>query len=236
MSNDRLIARMILGIGLSLCIANTIACGVTHPKFSVIKKEFWSIKELKDAYLDTFEQSDEFKTAYNAYIQSLNNRLIAREIDAHTYESELAKLNDNTYTEQVLLANANYQTKAEFNEIYQKYLDANDNWDKNALPIVLTSMGTVALPLMTAGLYYTWKPSKKEEFEEHHQTHISPEVMKKVMQIPDIPYGAIGYPIDDGEKQENKTSCNENCLGTRYYDSTTMTIRNTNEDNETLSK
>lgn len=39
-------------------------------------------------------------------------------------------------------------------------------------------------------------------------------------------------------EQPNKSSCNENCLGIRYYDATTMTIRNTNgkDEEEVLGK
>ena len=39
-------------------------------------------------------------------------------------------------------------------------------------------------------------------------------------------------------EQPNKSSCDENCLGIRYYDATTMTIRNTNgkDEEEVLGK
>ncbi|MFQ6723914.1 MAG: hypothetical protein ACLRFE_01085 [Clostridia bacterium] len=166
-NKDRLIARMILGVGLSLTIANAVACGFIHSKFSDVKDEYWDANEVKDAYLDAYEQTDEFKTTYNADVTSLNNRLIAREIDGDTYDKELEKLKDNDYTEKVLLANANDQTKALFNEIYQKYLDLYDNFDKEYMPFAMTSMLSAWLPFSTlicSGLFNS--KSNKKPFVE----------------------------------------------------------------------
>ena len=199
---NRLIARMILGIGLSLTIANGVACGIIHHKFSDTKDDFRYAKNNKDAYLDAYEQTDEFKTTYNNVVAELNNRLIAREIDANTYDRELEKLNDNEYTEKVLLANANEQTKAEFNQINQKYLTANDEWDKYALPCTLTSYFSAVFPAFTLMNYNVWVPKKKhdedvadEEIDAKHILQIDPEVMKMVMQIKDTPY----HPINTEE-------------------------------------
>jgi len=166
---DRLIARIILGFGLSLTVASAVACGITHPKISDVKDEYWDAKDSKNAYLDTFEQSDEFKTTYNADIETLNDRLIAHEIDGNTYDKELEKLKDNKYTEKVLFENGSEQTKAEFNEINQKYIDAENNFNKNAMPFYLTSMGPLVLPISTAFSYHLWKPSKKEEETQENQ-------------------------------------------------------------------
>ena len=185
---DRLIARMILGIGLSLTVANAVACGITHPKFSDVKDEYWNAKDAKDAYLDTFEQSDEFKTTYNADVKALNDRLIAREISGDTYDEEIEKLTDNTYTEQVLLANANKQTKSEFDKINQKYLDTHAEWDKQAMPAAISACGAFTMPLLTAGLYYIWKPRKKHnELENDFNLHISEEAFKRAMELKDMP-------------------------------------------------
>lgn len=201
---NRLIARMILSIGLSLTIANGVACGIIHPKFSDTKDDFRYAKNNKDAYLDAYEQTDEFKTTYNTDVAELNDRLIAREIDAHTYESELEKLNDNTYTEKVLVENANEQTQAEFNEINQKYLTANDEWDKLVFPCVLSSYFSAVFPAFTLINYNVWVPKKKhdedvadEKIDAKHIPQIDPEVMKMVMQIKDTPY----HPINASENQ-----------------------------------
>ena len=208
-NKDRLIARMILGVGLSLSIASAVACGITHPKFSDAKDEHWDALEIKDAYLDTYEQIDEFKTTYNADVQALNDRLIARAIDGYTYETELDKLNTNEYTEKVLVENADEQTKAEFNEINQKYLDADNNWNKNAMPFMTSLMCSYAFPVMTAFNYRIWKPRSKkgEELEEKHPSKIDPETMKRVMQIDDTPYhGGNYYPINAEETRKYASS------------------------------
>lgn len=206
---DRLIARMILGFGLSLTMASVIACGITHPKLSDTKDEYFDAKNKKDAYLDTFEQSDEFKTTYNTDVQTLNNRLIAREIDAYGYESEIEKLNDNAYTEQVLFENADEQTKAKFNEINQKYLDADYNRNKSFMPFYLSSMGVFIMPPYTAFTYYLWKPKnrKSKELEEKHPQNIDPEIMKKVMEIDTTPYhGGNYHPISAEETAKYASS------------------------------
>lgn len=185
---DRLIARMILGIGLSLTIASGVACGITHPKFSDVKNAHRDAIDNKNAYLNAYEQTDEFKTAYNTDVKVLNDRLIAREISGDTYDEELEKLTDNTYTEQVLLANANKQTKSEFDKINQKYLDTHAEWDKQAMPAAISAYGAFTMPLVTAGLYYIWKPRKKHnELENDFNLHISEEAFKRVMELKDMP-------------------------------------------------
>ncbi len=187
-NTDRLIARMILGIGLSLTVASAVACGITHPKFSDVKDEYWDAVDNKNAYLEAYEQTDEFKTTYNADVNALSDRLIAREIDAYGYESEIEKLNNNEYTEKVLVENADDQTKAKFNEINQKYLDTSKEWDKQAMPSVITSFAAFAMPILTAGLYYIWKPRKKyNELEDDFEHHISEETFKRVMKLKDLP-------------------------------------------------
>ena len=196
---DRLIARMILGIGLSLTIANAIACGFIHSKFSNVKDEYFDATNAKAAYLDTFEQSDEFKTTYNKDVNTLNNRLIAREIDAYTYESELEKLNNNEYTEKVLVENADNQTKAEFDEINKKYLDTSAEWDKQAMPSAIASLSAFAMPITTLGLYCIWKPRKKyNDLEVDFEHHISEEAFKRVMKLKDLP---PYHPINASENQ-----------------------------------
>ena len=199
---DRLIARMILGIGLSLTIASAVACGITHPKFSDVKSEHWDAVDNKNAYLDTFEQSDEFKTTYNADVNSLNNRLIAREIDGNTYDKELDKLNTNEYTEKVLIEKASEQTKAEFNEINQRYLDTKAEWEKQSIPSVISAGGAFAMPMTTLGLYYIWKPRKaKEKLGDAPMHHISEETFERVMKLKDLP---PYQPINAEETQQNQ--------------------------------
>ena len=215
---NRLIARMILGIGLSLTIANGVACDIIHHKFSDTKDDFRYAKNNKDAYLDAYEQTDEFKTTYNNVVAGLNNRLIAREIDANTYESELEKLNDNEYTEKVLLANANEQTKAEFNQINQKYLTAEDEFYKYALPWGFTSsFSAVVIPLFTLVNYntYVWVPKRKndEDIDEYHTPKINPAITKKIMELDDTPYNvdpAINMFKSTTNNESGKTEKQEN--------------------------
>ena len=160
---DRFIARMILGLGLSLTIASAIPCATIHSKFSDVKDEYWNAVDNKNAYLDAYEQSDEFKTAYNADVEALKERLIAREIDGNTYDVECEKLNDNAYTEQVLLKNASLKTKKEFNDINQKVLDIDDEFSNLALSSALTAQTAIALPLITLANYGVWETKKKTE-------------------------------------------------------------------------
>lgn len=202
---DRLIARMILGIGLSLTVASAVACGITHTKFSDVKDEYWNAKDSKDAYLDTYEQTDEFKTSYNSDVETLNNRLIAREIDAYGYESELEKLNDSEYTEKVLFTSADEEIKAEYTEINQKYVAADYNRNKCFMHFYLSSIGVFVLPPFTAVNYHLWKPRNKkgEELEEEYTPKIDPETMKRVMKIDDTPYyGGNYHPISAEETRK----------------------------------
>ena len=108
------------------------------------------------------------------------------------------QLNDNEYTEKVLIENASEQTQAEFNEINQKYLTANDEWDKYAFPVALSSYFSAVFPAFTYLNYRLWVPKKKndedvadEEIDDEHIPQIDPEVMKMVMQIKDTPYQPI---------------------------------------------
>lgn len=208
---DRIIARMILGVGLSLSIASAVACGITHPKLSDAKDAYWSAKDAKDAYLDAYEQTEEFKTIYNVDVNALNERLIAREIDAYTYESELKKLNDNEYTEKVLIENAGEQTKSEFNKINQQVISADKEFYKYSLPSAISSLATFTLPLTTAFNYYLWKPRKEkcENLEDDFKPHISEETFKRVMILKDTPY----HPINAEETKGSVEIVHDEKLG-----------------------
>lgn len=194
---------MILALGLSLTVVSTVACSITHPKFSDVKNDHWDAINNKNAYLDAYKLTDEFKTSYNTDINALNERLIARKIDAYTYENELEKLDSNEYTEQVIVENADEQTKAEFNELNQKYLDTKAEWEKQATPSVISCGGAFAMPMVTAGLYYIWKPKKKHnEHEVDFEHHISEDAFKRVMKLKDMP---PYHPINASENQKVTT-------------------------------
>ena len=178
-NKDRLIARMILGIGLSLTIANGVACGIVHSKFADSKKDYNDASDNKTAYLDTFEQTDEFKTAYNTDVANLNKRLITRQVNGDIFDAELEKLNDNEYTEKVIVDSASIQTKSEFDTINQKYRDAQSAYNSLLLPAMLTTYGTIALPAATVVNYYIFKPKKEEDTQGYNSNNDNEDTLQK---------------------------------------------------------
>ena len=171
-NSDRLIARMVLGLGLSLTIASAVVAGITHPKFSDVRDEYIDAVNEKADYLDTYEQTDEFKTTYNADVNALNNRLIAREIDAHTYESELEKLNDNNYTEKVIVETSDVQTQAKFTEINQKISSTSHEFDKYAIPCAVTALTSFMLPVVSIYNYSMFKEHEKNNDKDQIEPYL----------------------------------------------------------------
>lgn len=263
-TTDRLIARMILGFGLTLTVASGIHCAMTHPQMADLRCDYDNALSKKIAYLDDYEKRDEFKLAYDIDVKKLNDRLIARQISGEAYDNELKYMESNAYTEEALMQTASEQIKKTYDQINKEFLDAKEKKDGAALPFLLNTYGVIGGLVLGVGTYSMWNLKKKKRHLDldidDAEHHISEESFKKVMELEDIPYQGDDYiPHSKGNEDTQKympfyvekhgiirilnnediEEENENRLGTRYYDANSMTIKNTNgtkEDEQFLSK
>ncbi len=194
---DRLIARMILGIGLSLAIANGVGCAITHPQISDLRNDYDTALIKKQNYLDDYEKRDEFKNQYYFDTLALNNRLIAQQINGETYDKKLKSMEDNTYTEKVFMQTASEQMKKTYSELYKNVVDTKQKYDHAYLPFLLSVYGTIAFPMFGVHGYYVYNPKKRKRnlnFEVNSpKYHISKESIESVMELKDVPYQGDDY-------------------------------------------
>jgi len=208
------------------------------------------ISELNDEQTAIYEKfmaseefSDTFKTEFTKASNDYANGLISYE----EFDKKVKHLNSVEYAQKVL-ETSNNSLKAQAEEINQKKEERREEHNSNIVSKVsigavgtgvAATMGfTIASMVYTNKEYAEDKRKRKAKKIKHQEYETGPVLIDKK-----ITYYAYDHketktpnPIEKG----NNPSCNENCLGVRYYDSTTMTIRNTNgkdeEIEETLNK
>ena len=213
----RLIAkRILLGSTLAFTIGFTtgmISSTINQNKIDRLSKE-------QDKMYEQYMQSDEFQAYSRIELNNLADKYYSGEIDYDTFKSELDKVY-SIETAEKLLEGSTHELKDDIKQIEHKITETNQKYNKSAVNIgSIGLLGAGILTALSSAIVYTYYDLET--------------VGKSKIAYQEYETGPI--LIDKKQKRtKNKTSCNENCLGIRYYDSNTMTIRNTNgkdEENE----
>ncbi len=171
------------------------------------------IKELTDdqnAIYEQFMASEEFSDGFKTEFTKVSNDYANGLIDYEEFDEKVKHLNSVEYAQKVVENSNNTEVKAKIEEIDKQKQERLDKYESN----VIKNIGIAGVLTSCVGA-------------------ISSLIAAMI-------YTGKEYKIEKRKKQQTKSQCNENCLGTRYYDANNMTIKNTNgsteENEETLNK
>jgi hypothetical protein len=191
---------------------------------NIYDKDIRELDDKQNAIYEEFMESTEFASITNEQFMQLADDYSSGVIDYDTFRDRLNTMFTVENAKEVIANSNNTELKAQVEEIEQQKEERREEYNSNIVP-KLSASAVCAGVAATVGFTIASAVYTNKEINEEKRK-------KKANKIKLQDYETGPVLID-------KTSCNENCLGTRYYDSTTMTIRNTNgqeEKNEEKSK
>ena len=187
------------------------------------------------AIYEQFMASEEFSDSFKEEFTKLSNDYANGLIDYDEFDKKVKHLNSVEYAQEVLESSNNTEFKEQVEEIEQKKEERREEYNSSIAPNV--SLGAMSIGVsasigsMIATMVYGIKEDKERKRKyasnkiKHQEYETGPVLIDKKTTY---------YAYDHKEtktaniiKKENNPSCNENCLGVRYYDSTSGTIRDT---------
>ena len=215
---------------------------------NIYDKDIRELTDDQNAIYEKFMACNEFSETFKAEFTKVSNDYANGLISYEEFDEKVNHLNSVKYAQEVLASSNNTEIKAQVEEIEQQKEERREEYSSSVVPKlsasavcagVAATMGfTIASMVYTNKEYAEDKRKRKAKKIKHQEYETGPVLIDKktTYYAYDHKETKTPNPIEKG----NNPSCNENCLGVRYYDSTTMTIRNTNgkdeEIEETLNK
>ena len=212
----------------------------------IIARNFYDkdIRVLDDeqtAIYEEFMASEEFSDSFKEEFTKVSNDYANGLITYEEFDEKVTHLNSVKYAQEVLANSNDTELKAQVEVIDQKKEERREEYNSSIVPTLSRgAVGTGIIATMastTASMVYSIKENNEEKRKR------TSNKIKHVLINEKTTYYAYDHKetkTPNHIEKGNNPSCNENCLGTRYYDSTTMTIRNTNgkdeEKEDTLTK
>ena len=218
--------RIIAGCIAMYCFLG--ACASMLPGFiarNVYDKDIRELDDKQTAIYEKFMASEEFSDTFKTEFTKASNDYANGLISYEEFDKKVKHLNSVKYAQEVLASSNNTELKSQVEEIEQQKEERSDKFGSSiAINLSLGGVivgGTATMASATANMVYSLK-----EINEKKRKYASNKIKHQ--------------EVETGPVLIDKTSCNENCLGIRYYDSNTMTIRNTNgtveKDEQNLTK
>ena len=241
----RLIAGMIATYCFVFAVISTLPSIIARNFYD---KDIRALDNEQNAIYEQFMASEEFSDSFKAEFTKASNDYANGVITYEEFDEKVKHLNSVEYAKKVLASSNNAELKTQAEEIDQKKEERREKYNSSIVPKLSTGAvcaGVAATVGFTiASMVYTNKEYAEEKRKtasnkiKHQEYETGPILIDKKTTY--YAYDHKETKTPNPTEKENNPSCNENCLGVRYYDSNTMTIRNTNgtveEDEENLTK